>query len=162
LSGVRLIRDGTGILLRLRWRCLRRLTRPWRCFVHVLDGDEQVSSLDHEILQGRPPITDWEPGDEAFECLRLWLTAPPETPRLRIVTYAPAINIRSAVIASNLPITDESSAVWIETRQGEGDGYAVRFPPTCLSPSSVVFEVPAELAAYSLARCGDLLWLRLK
>src|SRR5262249_38326731 len=65
-------------------------------------------------------------------------------------------------LASTLPIADESSAVWIDTNPASRDSYAIRFDPPPLIPARVVFERGFELAAYSTARQGDLIWLRLK
>lgn len=162
LAGVRMIREAAGITLRLRWRTLRPPARPWRCFAHVLSQDTQISSLDHEILRGRPPITQWQEGDQGYESLRLWLPNPPEDVKLRLGVYDPEINVRCAVLASTLAVLDESSAVSIEPDRAPGNSYVVKFEEPLLTPCGVAFEGGLELAAYSVARHGELVWLRLK
>ena len=162
LAGFRMIPDTAGITLKLRWRALRHPTRRWRCFAHVLLRDRQVSSLDHDILHGQPPITDWEEGDEGYESLRLWMANPPQDVKLRLGVYDPGINVRSAVVASTLPITDESSAVWLALDGTPGSDYLVQFEAMPLIPCCVVFEGGIELAAYSVSRHEELVRLRLK
>lgn len=162
LAGIGLERDAVGVALRLHWRALRRSTRPWRCFVHVLANGNQISSLDHDILRGSPPVTHWEEGDEGYESLRLWLSEPPDDLKLRLGLYDPEINVRAAVLSSTLSVADESSAVWIEPGKIGDAVCRMQFEAVPLAPCPIVFERGIELAAYSIARCGELVWLRLK
>src|SRR5262249_28456568 len=159
LTGVRLIRDAACLVVHLPWRALENPTRRWRCLRHLRWQDHQISSLDHELLRGHPPLTRWEAEDEGYESLRLWLASPPEDLKLRLGLFDPAINVRSAVLASTLPIADESSAVWIDTNPASRGTYAIRFDPPPLIPARVVFERGFELAAYSIAPQGDLICL---
>jgi hypothetical protein len=162
LAGVRLLPDTGGLSLRLHWKALRRPARPWRCFAHVIAGGKQISSLDHQILEDHPPITDWEEGDEGYESCRLWVPDAPDDLKVRLGLYDPEINVRAAVLASMLPVADDSSAVWVDPRQAPGAGYFVRFDPVPLLPCGLVFEHGIELAAYAAERRDELLWLRLK
>ena len=66
----------------LRWRCLRKPDRIWRCFLHVLDDNGQtVGQGDHWILNSDPRMLSWSPGDSVVERLRL---TSPTQPRFRI------------------------------------------------------------------------------
>ena len=161
LTGMRLTRDPAGITLRLRWRANREVRRAWRCFVHVLSQGRQISDLDHEILEGRPPVSKWEDGDEGYESLRLWLADEQSDLKICLGVYDAGINVRAAVLASTLQVTDESSAVWIEPGRSPGASYLVQFPPLPMTPVRIVFERGIELGAYSLSRSDELVWLRL-
>jgi hypothetical protein len=103
--------------------------------------------------------------------------------RVRLGVYDPEINVRTPVLASTLPVADESSAVWItdaaagaagsdgsaaDDLAADHGGYAVRFEATPLAPSGLEFEGGdvfagrIELAGWSAVWHEDLLWLRLK
>jgi hypothetical protein len=168
LAGVRMSRDAGGLELRLRWRALRRCSRPWACFAHVVANGQQISSLDREILGGRPPVTEWEEGDEGYETRRLWAAGLPEDVQVRLGVYDTEINVRTPVLASTLPVADESSAVWISNRTTAAGAYVVRFEAAPLELCSVQFEGgeafggQIELAGWSSAWHENLLWVRLK
>ena len=162
LGGLRVDPGPASLHLHLRWRCLRRCYRPWRCFVHVFDGEQRVSSLDHALLGSRPEVRRWEPGDEGFEKLDHWFDRRPGTVTLRLGVYDPEVNVRCPILASTLPVIDASSAVVIDPAGTPGSDYLVRFHTPPLTPCGVLFQDDLELTAYSTARHGDLAWLRLK
>jgi len=162
LVGARLSRDDTGLTLKLRWRALTSMARPLRCFAHVLAGDRQVSSLDHDVLRHGPSVVSWEAGDEAFEKLRLWLSNPPENVEIRLGVYDPEINVRAPVLVSTLPVADDGSAVRLQSGVTPGLSYAVKFVAVPLTPCRVEFEGGLYLSAYSVERQNELVWLRLK
>jgi hypothetical protein len=162
LTGVGMSHDFACLNLKLRWRLLRAIPRPWRCFAHLLVNGKQVSSLDHEILRRKPPITCWEPGDEGYESLRVWMENPAQNVSLRLGVYDPSINVRQPVLASTLPVADECSAVCIGAASGQLSEYFVRFDPCPLTACELAFEHGVTLRAYSVVRQNDLVWLRLK
>lgn len=82
--------------------------------------------------------------------------------KLRLGVYDARINVRAAVLASTLQVTDEGSAVWIEPGRPPGASYLMQFPPVPMIPLRVVFERGIELGAYSASRSDELVWLRLK
>ena len=163
LVGVRLSRDPVSLTLKLHWRALAVRPRRLRCFAHVLAGERQISALDHKILRHGPAMDEWDVGDEGYERRRLWLSTGPEPLRVRLGVYDPRINVRAPVLASTLSVTDEASAVWLQPDVAtSASDYAIKFEPAPLVPSHVVFERGLELAAYSIVRHRDLVWLRLK
>lgn len=162
LLGLGLQREASSITLRLRWRALRRPAQPWRCFVHLIADGRKLSSLDHEILGGRPSIAAWQPGDEAYESLRHWISQPPANLCVHLGLYDARINVRAAVLRSTLPVDDESSAVVIAWNGQSRAARCVSFDVIPLIPAGVVFERGLELTAYSVARDGELAWVRLK
>ena len=162
LTGFRFAQDASGLTLLLHWRSLRKTYRRWRCFVHGLSGAQQIFSLDHAILKGRPQVPDWEPGDEGYELLRHWLKEPPANLALRLGIYDPEINVRCAVLASTLPVLDESTAVLLTPNREPGSSYFVQFDPVPLIPCDLEFDDGLELTGYSASRHDQLLWLRLK
>jgi hypothetical protein len=162
LVGVRLTRDAAGLTLSLRWRALKKLVRPWRCFGHVRADGERITSLDHEILRGHPPISAWQPGDEGFEQLRLWLEQPPAGLRIALGVYDAKINVRLPVLASTLPLEDEATAVLLEPDAVPEAAYTIQFDQPPLKPCQLVFEDGIELTAYSAARQCEFVCLRLK
>jgi len=160
LAGLRVEEGPESIHLYLHWRLLRKTVRPWRCFVHVMAGDERVSSLDHALLGGKPEVRRWEAGDEGYEKLDHWWKRRPEALDLRLGLYDPVVNVRCPVVRSTLPVEDDCTAV-VAGRSGPGE-YAVRFAERPLVPCGVEFEEGLELTAYAASRWEGLVWLRLK
>ena len=96
------------------------------------------------------------------EACLAWLANLPEDLKLRLGVYDPEINVRCAVLASTLPIEDESTAVLAGADSAAPSAYTVRFQQAPLVPCRIVFEGGIELTAYSVVRYNDLVWLRLK
>ncbi|HYV61860.1 MAG TPA: glycosyltransferase family 39 protein [Bryobacteraceae bacterium] len=119
LSGISARRTQEGLEVQYRWRCLRRMSRDYWCFTHVLDaGGTILRYLDHALLDGEPPATLWREGDVAIE--RLVLPLPPGPAgdlRLRIGVYhrgsSGESGERLAVSESSLPLTEERTAVLV-------------------------------------------------
>ena len=162
LNGYRVGRDPAGVTLQLHWQALSKIRTPLRCFAHVLAAGEQISCLDHDILDGYPDLSHWDPEDRGYENLRLWLRNPPENLRVRLGVYNPEINVRVPVLASTLPVQDESTAVLVEPDQPPSSSYQVQFSDAVLHHCRVVFDGGIELAGYSVDRCRDLVLLRLR
>ena len=161
LVGVRLERDLAGVLLGLHWRSLRQTHRHLRCFAHLLEDGKQVSALDHNILRNRPPISRWTPGEEGFERLRLWRTSLRDDLKLRLGIYDPQINVRQPVLASTLPVVDESSAILIGPDVAAGSTYTVKFDAPAPASCRILFDGGLELTAYAVVSSGNLVWLQL-
>ncbi len=162
LAGLRVDHGPESIHLYLRWRLLRKTYCFWRCFVHIVSGDRRLSSLDHDVLSGKPGVTSWEPGDEGYEKVDHWWDRRPENLALHLGLYDPQRNVRCPIVASTLPVRDESSAVVIDPTREPAMDYAIRFPTPPLVPCGMVFRGEMELTAYSAARQDELVWLRLK
>jgi hypothetical protein len=162
LAGLRVEPGPESIHLYLRWRLIRQSYRPWRCFVHVLSGDQRISSLDHSVLGGRPGLERWEPGDEGFEKLDHWWERRPENLALQLGLYDSELNVRCPIVASTLPVAGDSTAALVDPAAPPGPSYALQFATPPLVPVGLVFQHELELAAYAMARCGELVWLRLK
>jgi hypothetical protein len=161
LTGLRVEPGPESIHLYLRWRLLRQSYRSWRCFVHVLSAGRRISSLDHPLLDGRPGPERWQPGDEGFEKLDHWWERRPEDLALRLGLYDAEWNVRCPIVASTLPVADEGTAALIDPAP-PGPRYILQFATPPLVPVGLVFQDELELAAYATARCGPLVWLRLK
>jgi hypothetical protein len=55
---------GGSITFRPRWQALRRLSRDYTLFVHIIDGAGQIwGQRDAMPVSGRRPTTSWRPGE---------------------------------------------------------------------------------------------------
>jgi hypothetical protein len=151
-----------SLRLCLHWRTIRRPTRPWRCFVHVLSDGRQVSSLDHRLLNDQPSVLRWEPGDDGYQTVEHWWDHSPGSMSLHLGLFDPVWNLRCPVVASTLPVVDDSSAVRIDPGREPGDRRLLRFDAPPLRPCGILFERGLELTAWSASRRDELVWLRLK
>jgi hypothetical protein len=117
-------RTPEGLEIQYRWRALRQIDRDYWCFVHVLGpaGDTILWRLDHPLLDGKPPVSQWQAGDTGVE--RLLLPLSPSAPndlRLRFGVYLPNSDAgarsgaesraRLPVKASSFPMAEEGTAV---------------------------------------------------
>ena len=120
LIGFSVRRTPEGLEVQFRWRGLQRIDRDYWCFVHVLGpaGDSILWNLDHPLLDGKPPVSQWQPGDTGIE--RLVLRLPRDAPndlRLRFGLYDPASRAASGarlpVNASSFPMVEDGTAVQV-------------------------------------------------
>jgi hypothetical protein len=116
LIGFSVKRTAEGLEIQYRWRGLRRIDRDYWSFVHVLGpaGDSVLWGLDHPLLDGEPPVSQWQPGDTGIE--RLVLPLPPGAPdhlRLRFGMYDAPSGERLPVTASSLPTVEDETAVQV-------------------------------------------------
>jgi hypothetical protein len=113
LTGFSIERAREGLRVQVRWQCLRPLDSNYRCFMHALDQHGGKANLDHEILNGEPPLTAWRAGDVALENLLIPFSDLPavKSYRLRFGLYRPDTEERLAVGESTLPLTDGQTAV---------------------------------------------------
>ena len=114
LTGFSFERTADGLRVKYRWQCLRPLDREYWCFSHLLDDrDNIVRNLDHKILNGKPPMTVWKPGDVAIESLFIPAQEIPmgKTYRLATGLYHPASGERLRILHSNLPLGENQTAI---------------------------------------------------
>jgi hypothetical protein len=120
LTGFSMRRTPEGLEVQYRWRALQRIDRDFWCFVHVLGpaGDTILWKLDHPLLDGKPPVSQWLAGDTGVE--RLVLPLPPGAPddlRLRFGVYLPqsgaGSGARLPINASSFPMAEEGTAVQV-------------------------------------------------
>jgi hypothetical protein len=113
LSGFSAARTADGLRVQFLWHCLRPVEFPWRCFLHALNEHGNAVNLDHEILNGEPPLTDWRTGDSGLETLLIPASDLPGGPfRLRFGLFRQDTGERLSVETSTLPLTDEKTAVF--------------------------------------------------
>jgi len=164
LTGLEFQQEYDRLKLRLAWKLLAEIPFRLCCFAHVLDAmGTTVDSVDHELLGGNPPLSEWRPGDEAREGLFLQLpSAAPRQLHLRLGVYDPKGNIRWPIWASTLPTADEHTAVVLALGEvpSEEKGYA--FPELFSQPCCIRFEKGAELRSYSISRLDSAIWLCLR
>jgi hypothetical protein len=85
LTGFSARRTSEDVIVKCRWRCLKRPDRDYWCFTHVIDSrDQLISQFDHRILGGLPPFESWNAGDSGIEEIHIRLPAPSSSARLRI------------------------------------------------------------------------------
>jgi 4-amino-4-deoxy-L-arabinose transferase-like glycosyltransferase len=120
LTGLSLRRTPDSVIVKCRWRCLKRPDRDYWCFTHVLDSSGRIiSQLDHPILGGTPPLQSWNAGDAGIEETHLRLPAEfsGATLRLRIGLYDPPTGDRlrfelpQGLAASRFTPADHSTAL---------------------------------------------------
>jgi hypothetical protein len=120
LTGLSVSRMADTLDVKCRWRCLKRPDREYKCFTHVLDSDGKfVGQLDHNLLDGDPPVRSWQPGDDAVEEMRLRIPAESsgKAIRLRIGLFDPVsgerlpINIPHGTAASRFSLVDRGTAL---------------------------------------------------
>jgi len=118
LTGFSVQRRVRGLEVKYRWRCLKPPDREYWCFTHVIDEQDRVAGyLDHEILNGSPPMITWQKGDMAIERLRLRSVAIQEKTRyrLRVGLFHRPSGVRLPVTGASLPLTDRGTAVYLGT-----------------------------------------------
>ena len=78
LAGLKFVEENGHFTLALQWRCLKAISFGWlRCLATVRNGSEQsIASLDHDLLDGNPPPSEWRPGDTGYEVRYLNLDGP--------------------------------------------------------------------------------------
>jgi hypothetical protein len=85
LTGFSARRTPDDVIVKCRWRCLKRPDRDYWCFTHVIDSQGRlVSQLDHRILGGLPPLQLWNAGDSGIEEIRIRLPAASSAARLQV------------------------------------------------------------------------------
>ncbi len=108
--------------VKMRWQCANPVKRDYWCFAHILDEQGNLLGfLDHQILDGEPPMTSWRSGDSAIEYLRYRLRPPFKggTIRLRMGLYDRATAQRLRVSAMggaaglNLQLADNETALLV-------------------------------------------------
>ena len=109
LSGLAMRRTGQTIEVKYRWRCLRPVPRNYWCFTHILDERGNIIGyLDHPVLKGDPPTSQWTAGSVAIE--RLQFTLPdavkPDSFRLRLGLFHKESGDRLPITSSNFPLAD--------------------------------------------------------
>ncbi|GEM_PF-1155744 len=163
IAGLRLTEHDGIFTLALRWRCLTPPAMPVRCFAHVVDAEGKLlSSMDHEILHGSPPVTEWQPGDEGYEAR--YLALPPAAARgaqVRLGLFDPESRRRIPLWASTAPLKDDYTAAVFLPNQPPAAEYQFQMGPAPVVACNVEFEGGLRLTGYSLRRRGDVAWLRL-
>ncbi|HYM11165.1 MAG TPA: hypothetical protein VEU62_10545, partial [Bryobacterales bacterium] len=164
LRGLRFCEKEGLLTLEMEWRCLHPPERPLRCFAHVVGRDgKALGSLDHEILRGAPPITDWKPGDAGYEARCLILPAKAARgATLRLGLFDPETGLRTPVWASTLPLVDDYTAAVVDPNSAPGAGCRFEMRPAPLEECDVHFEGGLRLTGRSFVRAGDVGWLRLR
>ena len=112
LSGLSTRRTAQTISVQYRWRCLKRVQRDYWCFTHVLDERGNiVGYLDHPVMKGDPPTSNWADGSVAIE--RLQFTLPEAATggyRLRLGLFHKESGDRLPISASSFPLADAGTA----------------------------------------------------
>jgi hypothetical protein len=52
--------------LRMYYRVLKPITGSWKSFIHI-DGYQRRYNGDHAVLEGRYPMSLWQPGDTVVD-----------------------------------------------------------------------------------------------
>ena len=114
LTGFSMARTLEGLEVRYRWHCLRPLDRDYWCFTHILNDTGQVIGyLDHPILNGDPPMSEWNTGDEAIETLVFPLPqaeSGKKEYRVRLGLFQQATGDRLRITASDFPLDQGQTA----------------------------------------------------
>ena len=113
LSGLSMRRTGKAIEVKYRWRCRKRVERNYWCFTHILDEKGNiVGYLDHPILRGDPPTSQWAEGSVGIERLQFKLpgTATLDAFRLRLGVFQKESGDRLPIASSGFPLADSGSA----------------------------------------------------
>lgn len=117
LTGFAVQQFAGSLEVKYRWRCRRPPDREYWCFTHVVDEQDRiVGYLDHQILGGSPLMVTWREGDVAMERLRLRSSAFQEMMKCRLVIglFHRASGSRLPVKETNLPLTDNGTAVYVQ------------------------------------------------
>ncbi len=164
LTGLEFRQEYDRLVLRLGWRLLAEIPHRLCCFAHVLDAaGAKVDSMDHELLGGDPPLSEWRPGDEAREGLFLQLpSALPRQLQLRLGVYDPSANVRWPIWASTLPTAGEYTAVVFGLGEAPSLERGGAFSEPFSQPCGIRFEQGAELQSYSVSRLDTAIWLCLR
>jgi hypothetical protein len=113
LSGLSTRKTGRTIEVRYRWRCLKPVQGNYWCFTHILDEQGNiVGYLDHPVMKGDPPTSQWTQGSIAIEQLQFTL---PEMSkegayRLRLGLFCKESGDRLPITASGFPLADSGTA----------------------------------------------------
>ncbi len=108
-----------ALIVKWRWRCLKRPDRDYWCFTHVIDSRGRiVSQFDHR-LPGDSPLRSWTPGVRIADQVRLRIPAefPAGELRLRFGLYDPRTGRRLRLgVLQELPASlftpaDQSTAL---------------------------------------------------
>jgi hypothetical protein len=119
LTGLSLDRTDEGLEVKYRWRCLKPVDRDYWCFTHIVDAQGRIAGyLDHQILAGGPPTSNWNEGDAAVERLlfRLPANQGATTYHLRLGVFDRATGERLPISASTFPLTDNDTAALSDAR----------------------------------------------
>jgi 4-amino-4-deoxy-L-arabinose transferase-like glycosyltransferase len=164
VTGLRLTEADGVFTLALKWKCLNPPPIAYRCFAHVLDGEGKLlSSMDHEILHGSPPVNEWQPGDEGYEARYLVLpAAKAQGAQIRLGLFDPETRLRVPLQASTLPLKDDYTAAVVEPNRAPPTEVTFRLEPAPLVPVDVLFDGGLRLTGYSVKREGGVAWLRLR
>ncbi len=164
VKALRLSRIEGLVTMEIQWRRLNRVPRPLRCFVHVVGaGGESLSSMDHDILGDRPPVTEWQPGDEGYEARSVVLPAgQAREAQVRLGVYDRDSMVRAPVWASTLPLVDDYTAAVVEPNRDPGSAVLFRMQPAGIEACEVAFERGLRLTGWSLSRSAGAVWLRLR
>jgi hypothetical protein len=164
LIGIEFEQEHDRLVLRLGWRLLTRIGAPLRCFAHVTDAaGVKIDSLDHELLGGYPPLSEWQAGDQAYERLYLQLTdAFPRRLQLRLGVYEPASNLRWPIWASSLPVTNDYTAAMLGLGELPCRVEQYRFGDALVEACSIIFDKGVHLSGYAVSRADSAVWLQLQ
>jgi hypothetical protein len=100
--------------VRLHWRGLARMTRPYSCFIHVLGQNGAViGQLDHLIAAGHPSTEAWETGDDAYEYLVF--ASRKQATSLRLGVFDPQSGDRLRVGQTDFTRTDTGTAIVVSS-----------------------------------------------
>lgn len=113
LTGLALDRTAEGLEVKYRWRCLKTVDRDYWCFTHIVDTKGAiVGYLDHQILSGEPPTSQWKDGDTAVERLIFPLSANKNAApyHLRLGLFDRATGERLPISTSTFRVTDKGTA----------------------------------------------------
>jgi hypothetical protein len=119
LTGLSLDRTAAGLEVKYRWRCMKTVDRDYWCFTHIVDAQGNIAGyLDHEILSGGPPTSNWKEGDAAVERLLFRLPANPGVAayHLRLGVFDRATGERLPISTSTFPLTDNGTAALSNAR----------------------------------------------
>jgi hypothetical protein len=120
LTGLATQRTADSLEVQYRWRCLKPLDRAYWCFTHIVDGKGAIAGyLDHAILNGEPPTSQWREGDTGIERLsfRLSGTQKGEPRHLRLGVFDRASGKRLPITTSDFPLTDGGTATVVSEGQ---------------------------------------------
>jgi hypothetical protein len=113
------VSESDGVLrIRLRWKCLKTPDRDYWSFVHIVNRTgATIGYLDHALVGGSPPTSQWRPGDMAVEDLEFEMPTGESQPRLRLGVFhlksgeRLPVGVLDAVASGRFTKTDRESAV---------------------------------------------------
>jgi hypothetical protein len=113
LSGLAMHRNQRTLEVQYRWRCLKPVRRNYWCFTHIVDdAGNVVGYLDHPVMKGDPPTSQWAEGSVAIERLHfdLPLTTLTRSYHLRLGLFHRESGERLPITSSSFALADSQTA----------------------------------------------------